>query len=408
MFWGPCADESTAPIRSIGTKPLQHIPSEIFHEIFDYIDRHYMDTRECQESLANLSLVCHAFYTIARPQLFEYLWFSGDSKHDSSRTLSFCSAIVEGTPSAAPLAAHVKKCTFYNWMLSANHLAFNPSLDLYGQAIGCMPKLQVLTMNYVTIDENLLRDMSGLTGLRELSLFYSTFHPNITREALAIIPSLRLRSLYIEIPKTMRCAQILARIIDPTCVEWCRCSSWDIFSAIFGQLEEECSLNEVLLIETKNDTVLQKILRLCPAMKDLRFTYMMPCVRAPTPLPPSAMPDLHTVDCTAGMLPELIPNRRIHSIGIPGIISTAGPSEILGPNRALVAQLPPMGLADVGVLKSSAVDIHLLEVPSHFFFAVSFSKHFPCLRILELDFTHPNYSRYEICPQSKTDFEDVS
>lgn len=163
----------------------------------------------------------------------------------------------------------------------------------------------------------------------------------------------------------------------------------------------------MLLIETKNDAVLQKILRLCPAMKDLRFTYMVPCTCAPTPLPPSAMPDLNAVDCAAGVLPEL-PNRRIHSIGIPEIISTAGPSDILGPNRALVAQLPPMGLADVGVLKSSAVNIRLLQVPSHSFFSVSFNKHFPHLRTLEFDFTHPNYSRYEICPQSKPEFEDLS
>jgi hypothetical protein len=139
----------------------------------------------------------------------------------------------------------------------------------------------------------------------------------------------------------------------------------------------------VLLLEAKNNATLRKILTLSPAMKDLRFTYIIPHLR---PLPSSAMPDLHTVGCAAPMLSDLVPNRPIHSISLPAIISTA---EVLGLNRAPVTELPRMGLADAEIIKQSTVDVRLLQTLAHFYFAVPFSEHFLHLEALELDFTHP-------------------
>jgi hypothetical protein len=77
----------SVPARVIGKRTLDHIPYEIYLEIFSYLEpSHELGTEESQLILSNMARVCRLFYDIAVPSLYRSICLTGSLEEFEEKT----------------------------------------------------------------------------------------------------------------------------------------------------------------------------------------------------------------------------------------------------------------------------------------------------------------------------------
>ncbi|KAJ7710539.1 hypothetical protein B0H17DRAFT_2648 [Mycena rosella] len=141
--------EWKTPSRRRGSRILSLLPTEVYLEIFAYLEPSEKDNVvDCKHIFSNLALVCRFFCAHAISRVYRSIEFSG--RDASSGAPGFCRLLLRGTNSTVqnhasdarfPLhvAQSVRECTFRNWIGIPSAAAF---LKSYCKAVGQMPNIQ--------------------------------------------------------------------------------------------------------------------------------------------------------------------------------------------------------------------------------------------------------------------------
>ena len=391
-----------APKRLAGSTQLSPIPNEIYLEIFDHLSPSYANgftESECKHALTNLALVCRFFCAMALPRIFKSLEFSGSLSNEPSAKpsyASFCRAVIKGQEPAASLSLYVKECTFTSWRRedTISDWVSHGFLGMYGQALGRMSNLQSVSLHMVDVDKRFLKAICGLKSLQSLSIQFCSLDRtgNITDRVIQKLTPLKLKSFsyraFVDDPLQ---AKVFARIVNTSSLESLQVNSWIVARNIFMEFGMESSLIDLDLSEARDDPIWWKVLDLSKAMKSMRIGRLTRPAGDPssiTPLSPSSMPQLCTLDAPLLLALAIVPGRPLHTIIIP--------------DRPCCS---PIRVVEINQLKCSTIPVRVLDISDAISRQISFDF-FPQLEVLRLSY-NCDHDKQDLCSKPSL-FEDVS
>jgi hypothetical protein len=308
---------------------------------------------------------------MALPRIFKSLDFSGSLSGAEPGYASFCRAVVKGQEPAASLSCHVTECTFTKWLMDNKQLrwVYDGFLGMYGQALGRMSNLQSVNLNLVDIDKRLLKAICGLKSVQSLSIDHCSLLEVITDTAIQKLTPLNLKSFsYGGIGMFNFPTKILTRIVNTSSLENLKVDNWDIARVILMQFDNHSSLVQLDLAEARDDPILWKVLELSKAMKRLRICNLSGASLSISPLSPSSMPQLCTLETSPLLASALVPGRPIRTV----IISDDQCSQVIG-------------RVELDRLRHSIMPIRTLQIPIDFYPDIPFDK-LPQMEVLRLTF----------------------
>lgn len=162
-----------------GSRPLRHIPNEIYLEIFDLLRPGPFSSFSVQDhkaALSNLMLVCHFFRDICTPLRYASLEIKGTQK----RHVDFCNAIRKSPRLVSDKTlAHVKQLSFSDWMppLKETTWVMKGLLKVYSTTIDKFPNVTSISLVNVPIDSALFTAISQMRTLQEVTFTRCSFEP---------------------------------------------------------------------------------------------------------------------------------------------------------------------------------------------------------------------------------------
>jgi hypothetical protein len=194
----------SVPARVIGKRTLDHIPYEIYLEIFSYLElSHELGTEESQLILSNMARVCRLFYDIAVPSLYRSICLTGSLEEFEEKTpralTRFCVMLKKEEAPAPDLAKHVRICRLRNW----SHCQVKPSiqtamLNIYLQSARRMPNIETLVLQDVLLTADVCKTIAKLKHLKALQFVDSPRHPSDAQSYYSRLSSAPLTFLSID------------------------------------------------------------------------------------------------------------------------------------------------------------------------------------------------------------------
>ncbi|KAJ7710557.1 hypothetical protein B0H17DRAFT_3113 [Mycena rosella] len=389
----------TTPSRRRGSRILSLLPTEVYLEIFAYLEPSEKDNVvDCKHIFSNLALVCRFFCAHAISRVYRSIEFSG--RDASSGAPGFCRLLLQGTNStvqnhafdarfALHVAQSVRECTFRDWIGIPSAAAF---LKSYCKAVGQMPNIECFRFESTPITLPLIQAITRFkatsttscirTNLAKLSIRSCTLDEEIPEKDLTDVSALTLRDVeYWTIPSMLLPPSRL-RVRQ---LEIFRTDSWTFTHYFIKRKHPDLQVLELHLGEDL--PALFAFLAKCPSITELIINSIFPKSDHPVPsLTAPPLPNIHTITILPSLL-RYFSKRPLRKVSLNGIEIRPGERSICS-----FPTLPLLSIPDTLPLLQSTAVITELRVHKHIYFLLPFHKHFKDLEVLALSYSHANFT----------------
>lgn len=333
---------NVAPQRMRGSRPLRHIPNEIYLEIFDTLRPGPYSSISVQEHmviLSSLMLVCHFFRDACAPHRYSSLQIKGSQK----RHVDFCNAIRK-SPRLVPdkISAHVRELHFSEWMAPTDESKWvvKGLLKVYSTTIDKFLNVTLICLVDVLIDSPFFNAVAEMQRLEEVAFTRCTFvplagkQPTKTMEATTRAPWTKLKftdneqfETYLPRIKTLTpqsslisfktthsdVARTLLKGVDPL-------DNLKMLSIPYDNIDNAYISD--ILSRAKNIESLAFPLTSDP---DMLAKSRPPKKAQPLCLPSSTLPRLKTLQCPSWLVKDLVVGRpTVTELDVSGVLLVVG------------------------------------------------------------------------------------
>ncbi|KAJ7100955.1 hypothetical protein B0H15DRAFT_465488 [Mycena belliarum] len=388
------------PRRRIGARVLSLIPTEVYLEIFSYLEpSEEASPGDSRRIFTNLAPVCRFFCAHSISRMYRSLEFSG--RDASSGSPSFCRLLLKGDSGAdscpagvdfrfaLQVAQSVRECTFRDWLDVPSASSF---LKYYSKAVGHMPNIVCFHLETTPITLPLIQAIARYkltatksairTNLAELSIHSCILDTSMSERDVVDLSLLALRNV-----EHFATWDIPPAIIRVRQLEVFRTDSWDYASYFIKRKHPDLRVLELHRVE--DVSAVFAFLTKCPSITELTIGSVFTQSLSPLPsLAVPALPQIHALHVPPVLL-RYFAERPLRKVSLGGAeLRVAGPAGC----PPSFPTLPLLTLQDVLPLKQSTAQITELHVHQHIYFLFLFHKHFKALEVLTLAYHHPNFA----------------
>ncbi|KAJ7461124.1 hypothetical protein FB451DRAFT_1498269 [Mycena latifolia] len=386
-----------APSRRIGPRTLSLLPTEVYLEIFAYLEpSEEANVADCKRIFSSLALVCRFFCAHSIARIYRSLEFSG--RDASSGSPGFCRLLLKGANAlgqprgsyfsfARHVAQSVKECTFRDWIGIPSASTF---LKNYCKALGQMPNIESVRLESTPITLPLIQAITRFkptsttscvrTSLTTLCIRSCTLDALIPEKDLVDLASLTLTDVAYFTTSSIPPSRIRVRQL-----EIFRTDSWTFADYFIKRKHPDLQVLELHFVE--DVPALFAFLAKCPSIKELAIESIFPQSRDPIPsLTAPGLPHLHTIKILPSLL-RYFSKRPLRKISLTGSEMRFGDDSV--PHYPT---LPLLTMQDALPLMQSTALVTELHVHQHIYFLFPFHKHFKDLEVLVLAYHHPNFT----------------
>ncbi|KZV74180.1 hypothetical protein PENSPDRAFT_225536 [Peniophora sp. CONT] len=325
---------------------LSHLPNEILSMIFNYLLP--SSTRDCPEDEAkavhdSLIPVCRLFRALFLPRRLRHLVI----RSSAPRHVDFIRGIKDYPFPVHTLRTYVEKLTFQDWRTSphvdeGNEWVASALLTRYIPALSCFPNLYELHLTDMSITRSFFDAVAYLGALSRVSISRCAFGAFEGAEDPYPVepPSTPWTSFaFHDNTCSMEYIYAFVSLISSPHLQTLNTTQWTLIHALAEH--EEVLLEGLHELATQIPctpaTALKDFLIRTPSVQTLRITSIQTfevslfdytatynTARQLVDLPPSALPNLTCVQCSAMLLDALVRGRPVSSIDVTSIIYSSG------------------------------------------------------------------------------------
>ncbi|TFY60342.1 hypothetical protein EVG20_g7455 [Dentipellis fragilis] len=367
---------SGVPQRLDGHRPLRHIPLDVYLETFDYFQvGESFSERECKIILSNIIPVCRLFRAICLPRRLRSLTLSSQQKGLIKFTRT------KFHEPQVNLCVYVRALRIADWLPESPGLSESDIDSEYEDEIvqniqnawvyrGIMSRLCETLPRFQNVTELIIdHAMLGLSvfihiplmdSLCSVDIAHCVFDDPLTDRAYRLIyhmtPRTPWRKLrFVENTGYEKALHALATMASTSALESFTTTEWYVARAFLTHEKKALVNLKTLDIPCDEPDVIGKFLAVTPTITTLAITGLPEFtvgVQTHLQLPPSALPNLHTLNCNSVLLEELVSGRPVSNIEvfttncgapIPNALST---TDILSTLSRSSAQIKNLGIED--------------------------------------------------------------
>ncbi|KAA1472651.1 hypothetical protein DENSPDRAFT_838986 [Dentipellis sp. KUC8613] len=369
---------SAVPRRQDGHKPLRHIPLDVYLEIFDYFQvGESFSERECKIIFSNSIPVCRLFRAICLPRRLRSLTLSSQQK-----------GLIKFTHTKfhepeTDLCEYVRTLRIVDWRPESPELSesdidsenedeivqTNPNTWVYrgimSRLCETLPRFQNVTeliIDYAMLSPSIFVHIPLMNNLYSVDIAYCKFDDPLTDRARRLIyhmtPQTPWRKLrFVANTGCEKALHALATMASTSALESLTTMEWSVAHAFLTQKKNALVGLTMLDIPCDHPDVVGKFLAMTPTITTLTLTGLPIFTersQAHLQLPPSALPNLHTLKCNYLLLEELVSGRPVSSVqvfttifGTPvGTLDASSTMDILSVVGRSSAQIKLLGIEE--------------------------------------------------------------